>query len=102
MKTKSLFFAIVWQATPHLASFACGGWSAVVAGVNVSLAGSYLNAPMTPDEAPYAYAAAQKAVSMRAKATAKERALIDAVAVRYVEKFDAAKRVEQDRAYIVQ
>jgi tetratricopeptide (TPR) repeat protein len=61
--------------------------------------GSYLNAPMNADESPYAYAAAQQAVSMRSKATAKERALIDAIAVRYVEKFDASRRVEQDRAY---
>jgi tetratricopeptide (TPR) repeat protein len=61
--------------------------------------GSYLNAPMTAQEAPYAYAAAQKALSLKQRATAKERALIDAIAVRYVEKFDAATRVEQDRAY---
>ncbi len=61
--------------------------------------GSYLNAPMTPEEAPYAYAAAQKALSLRAKAPAKERALIEAMAVRYVEKFDASTRVEQDRTY---
>ncbi len=61
--------------------------------------GSYLNAPMNADEAPHAYAAARKAVSLRNGATAKERALIDAMAVRYVEKFDAARRVEQDRAY---
>jgi tetratricopeptide (TPR) repeat protein len=61
--------------------------------------GSYLNAPMNAMEAPHAYAAAQKALSLKRRATAKERALIDAMAVRYVEKFDAAKRVEQDRAY---
>src|SRR5688572_17192943 len=61
--------------------------------------GSYLNAPMNATEAPHAYAAAQKALSHKRRATAKERALIDAMAVRYVEKFDAAKRVEQDRAY---
>ena len=61
--------------------------------------GSYLNAPMTPEESPHAYAAAQKALSLKGRATAKERALIDAIAVRYVEKFDASKRVEQDRAY---
>jgi tetratricopeptide (TPR) repeat protein len=61
--------------------------------------GSYLNAPMSGDESPYAYAAAQKAISLRGKATPKERALIDAMAVRYVEKFDASTRVEQDRAY---
>lgn len=61
--------------------------------------GSYLNAPMSPEESPYAYLAIQKAVSLRDRATPKERAMIDAMAVRYVEKFDLAKRVEQDRAY---
>jgi tetratricopeptide (TPR) repeat protein len=61
--------------------------------------GSYLNAPMTADEAPHAYAAMQKAVSLKGRAEAKERALIEAIAVRYVEKFEASRRVEQDRAY---
>jgi tetratricopeptide (TPR) repeat protein len=61
--------------------------------------GSYLNAPMNADEAPHAYAAIQKAISLRAKADTKERAMIDAMAVRYVQSFDATKRVEQDRAY---
>ena len=61
--------------------------------------GSYLNAPMNAEEAPHAYAAAQKALSMKERATPKERALIEAMAVRYVETFDASKRVEQDRAY---
>ena len=61
--------------------------------------GSYLNAPMTPEEAPHAYAAIQKALSLAPRATPKERAMIDAMAVRYVETFDAATRVEQDRAY---
>jgi len=61
--------------------------------------GSYLNAPMTAEEAPYAYAAAQKALALKSRATPKERALIDSLAVRYVEKFDGARRVEQDRAY---
>jgi len=61
--------------------------------------GSYLNAPMRDDEAPHAYAAAQKALSLKERATPKERALIEAMAVRYVEKFDATKRIEQDRAY---
>src|SRR5580765_842132 len=61
--------------------------------------GSYLNAPMTAEEAPYAYAAIQKAVSLKSHADAKERALIDALAIRYVEHFDAEKRREQDRAY---
>ena len=61
--------------------------------------GSYLNAPMSAEEAPYAYAAAQKALTLKSRATAKEAALIDAMAVRYVETFDPARRVEQDRAY---
>jgi tetratricopeptide (TPR) repeat protein len=61
--------------------------------------GSYLNAPMNAEEAPYAFTAAQKALSLKARATPKERALIDAIVVRYVETFEAAKRVEQDRAY---
>jgi tetratricopeptide (TPR) repeat protein len=61
--------------------------------------GSYLNAPMTEEEAPHAYAAMQKAVALSRRAAAKEQALIDAMTVRYVEKFDPAKRVEQDRAY---
>ena len=61
--------------------------------------GSYLNAPMNAEEAPHAYAAAQKALSLRDKAAPKERAMIDAMAVRYVAAFDAARRVDQDRAY---
>jgi tetratricopeptide (TPR) repeat protein len=61
--------------------------------------GSYLNGPMNAQEAPHAYAAIQKALQLKDKANEKERAFIDAMAVRYVEKFDAEKRVEQDRAY---
>ncbi len=62
--------------------------------------GSYLNAPMTAEEAPYAFAAIQKAISLaNDHATAKERAFIDALASRYVEHFDATTRVTEDRAY---
>ena len=61
--------------------------------------GSYLNSPMNAEEAPHAYAAIQQALGLKGRATAKERALVDAMAVRYVETFDATKRVEQDRAY---
>ena len=62
--------------------------------------GSYLNGPMSADEAPHAYAAIQKALTLKDRhATPKERALIDAMAVRYVEKFDPEKRVDQDKAY---
>ena len=60
--------------------------------------GSYLNGPMSAEEAPHAYAAIQKAIGLKDRATAKERALIDAMAVRYVEKFDPEKRVDQDNA----
>jgi len=62
--------------------------------------GSYLNGPMSPDEAPHAYAAIRKALGLKEKhATTKERAFIDAMSVRYVEKFDPEKRVDQDKAY---
>ena len=61
--------------------------------------GSYLNAPMNAEESPYAWAAMQKAQSLKRHANAKERAFIDAIAVRYVETFDPEKRVEQDKAY---
>ena len=61
--------------------------------------GSYLNAPMNDAEAPHAWAAARKALELKERATPKERALIDAMAVRYVETFEAARRGEQDRAY---
>jgi tetratricopeptide (TPR) repeat protein len=55
---------------------------------------------MSMEEAPYAYAAVQKARSLAAAhADAKERGLIEAMSVRYVEKFDPNTRVEQDRAY---
>lgn len=61
--------------------------------------GSYLNGAMTAAEAPLAFAASRRAAALRDRATPKERALIDSIQVRYVEKFDATKRVEQDRAY---
>ena len=61
--------------------------------------GSYLNAPMSAADSPFAFAAAQKAVSLRDRATPKERALIDALAVRYVKEFRADRRADQDRAY---
>ena len=61
--------------------------------------GSYLNGPMSAEQSPFAYAAAQKAFALRDKATEKERAFIDAIQVRYVKDFDAKTRVEQDKAY---
>lgn len=61
--------------------------------------GSYLNGPMSPREAPFAYAAMQKAIELREHANPKEQAFIDALSIRYVEDFDPATRREQDEAY---
>ena len=62
--------------------------------------GSYLNGPMRPLEAPYAYAAVQTALDLAdLHASARERAYIEALSVRYVEHFEVDKRREQDEAY---
>jgi tetratricopeptide (TPR) repeat protein len=61
--------------------------------------GSYLNGPMSASDSPLAFAALQKAIALKGKASEKERAFIDALSARYVEKFEESKRVEQDRAY---
>lgn len=61
--------------------------------------GSYLNAPMTEQEAPHAYAAVQKALQLKDNANDKERAMIDALALRYIESFDPINRMDQERAY---
>ena len=45
--------------------------------------GPNINATMTPEDEPKAYALAQKALSMKSKASPREQAYIDAVAVRY-------------------
>ena len=44
--------------------------------------GSYLNGPMSAEQSPFAYAATQKALALKEKATPVERAFIDALAVR--------------------
>ena len=60
--------------------------------------GSYVNGRMTAEQAPRAYAAIRKAVALAARhASPKEKAFIEAMAVRYVEPFDPAKRADQDR-----
>ena len=61
--------------------------------------GSYLNAAMREDEAPYAWAAVRRAVELRDNATPQEQAYIDALAHRYVEHYDIERRREQDEAY---
>lgn len=62
--------------------------------------GSYLNGPILAEHSPFAYAAAKKALALKAHARLPwEQQFIDAIQVRYVEKFDAAKRMDQERAY---
>ena len=62
--------------------------------------GSYLNGPMLAEHSPFAYAAAKKALALRANAKLPwEQAFIDAIQSRYVEKFDPSKRMDQERAY---
>ena len=62
--------------------------------------GSYLNGPMRPPEAPHAYAAVQKALGLsETNASARERAYIEALSVRYVEDFKVDTRRDQDEAY---
>lgn len=62
--------------------------------------GSFLNGPMSADEAPFAFAAARKALNLSSNhETAIELALIVAMSSRYVEHFDPEKRRDQDMAY---
>ena len=61
--------------------------------------GSYLNGPMRPFEAPFAYAAMEEAVARIDGASPKERAYIEAITTRYVQDFDPAQRRDQDEAY---
>ena len=62
--------------------------------------GPYVNGRMTPAEAPHAYAAIRRASALAGQhASPKERAYIEAMAVRYVEPFDPSGHARQDRAY---
>jgi hypothetical protein len=62
--------------------------------------GSFLNGIMQPHESPFAFAAIQKARELASGGTSPtERALIDAMSVRYVEHFDPSKKLQQDLAY---
>jgi len=60
--------------------------------------GTNINVPMSPDDEPKALELAQKAVTLKAKASARERAYIDAVARRYSGKADDRKARDQDYA----
>ena len=83
-------FREAWKRDPECAICYWGeGWAW----------GSYLNGPMSAEQSPFAYAATQKAISLKDKASPKERDFIDALSVRYVKDFDVKKRREQDEAY---
>ena len=83
-------FREAWKRDPECAICYWGeGWAW----------GSYLNGAMPAEQSPFAYAAAQKALALKDKATPVERAFIEALAVRYVKDFDPDKRREQDQAY---
>ena len=62
--------------------------------------GPYLNEGMAPDDAPRAaYAVARAVEAARQAGTARERALIEAMAVRYTPRHDADERKRLDSAY---
>ena len=62
--------------------------------------GPYLNGPMTADDAPRAHAAIQKALELADGNTAPvERALIEAMAVRYEPTWNEDRRAELDRVW---
>lgn len=83
-------FREAWQRDPECAICYWGeGWAW----------GSYLNGAMPAEQSPFAYAATQKALALKDKASPAERAYIEALAVRYVKDFDPDKRREQDQAY---
>ncbi|HEX7122219.1 MAG TPA: hypothetical protein VF178_07590 [Gemmatimonadaceae bacterium] len=61
--------------------------------------GPYLNGQMSADDAPRAYAAIQRARALASRTTDVERALIEAMAVRYEPAHDDARRRQLDSAY---
>jgi tetratricopeptide (TPR) repeat protein len=62
--------------------------------------GSYLNGPMPAEQSPFAFYALRKAISLKdVQASPVEKDFIDALAPRYVEKFDPKTRRQQDEAY---
>ena len=81
-------FAEAARLDPNLAMAYWG--QALVLGPNI-------NAPMAPEAEPTALALLQKAIALKGKATARERAYIDALAARYTG--NAADRDAANRAY---
>ena len=81
-------FAEAARLDPNLAMAYWG--QALVLGPNI-------NAAMAPEAEPKAFELIQKAIALKSKATARERAYIDALAVRYTGKAD--DRAKADRAF---
>ena len=84
-------FREAWQRDPNCAMCYFGeAWAW----------GPYLNGPMVAADAPRAYAAIQKALDvMDGHATELERAMIEAMAVRYVPEHDGDERRELDEKW---
>jgi tetratricopeptide (TPR) repeat protein len=61
--------------------------------------GPYLNGPMQARNAPRAYAAIQKAVKLRERASDLEKALIDAMAIRFRPTYDSVTHARLAREY---
>ena len=61
--------------------------------------GPYLNGAMRSRDAPHAWTAIQEALARAEGATPKQRALIEALAVRYQEEFDEDRQTELNEAY---
>ena len=83
-------FREAWRADPDCAICYWGeAWSL----------GSYLNGAKSRAKAPYALAAAQKALAHVDNASPVERALIEAIQVWHVEDYDPATRRREDQAF---
>lgn len=61
--------------------------------------GPYLNGPMSKEAAPRAYAAIQKALALKDSANPVEKAMIDAMALRYGPELNPDTRAAQDSVY---
>ena len=61
--------------------------------------GPYLNGKMKDNEAPHAYTAIQKALSLKDGAEPVEQAIMEATALRYVETYDPDGQAARDTAY---
>lgn len=83
-------FREAWKADPNCAMCYLGeAWAW----------GPYLNGPMTAPDAPRAHAAMQKALELKDHASDAERAIIEAMAIRYEPEHDRDRRRELDEQW---